>query len=412
MAAEKDKAGRYVWGGIAVLCLLILLGWLAFRQSSPPPEQLPAKVESPKPQARSEAPVFETADDSTQKAMVGQTNASVTTNAADLYRQAFALYDALTNDEKNILSDWRTNVDASVESELCQKIRPICDLMHQAAAVANCDWGVGPIVLDTKLPHIKQTRDISRAALWNAAHCRSNDVSGATDDVVAVLRLDQKVSSSTVLACLMDMALQNMAAAYVAQNIGLFGGTDNQRLAAAFSDPSHEEAPSGAMKEEADTVDRLAVKLASFAPDEAEKELSKLPSSFEIDAPAVDRDAALATLKQVSDLDRELAKALLSSSEDTYETWLRHWNGLQAASPFSKQFVATDDLFVAKVRAAEVNRALVVAGLAVAENGPDALAAHPDPSSGQPFVYTETADGFVLQSSHQLNGKPMTMQFK
>jgi hypothetical protein len=67
---------------------------------------------------------------------------------------------------------------------------------------------------------------------------------------------------------------------------------------------------------------------------------------------------------------------------------------------------------VAKVRAAEVNRALVVAGLAVAENGPDALAAHPDPSSGQPFVYTETADGFVLQSSHQLNGKPMTMQFK
>ena len=166
------------------------------------------------------------------------------------------------------------------------------------------------------------------------------------------------------------------------------------------------------MKEEADIVDRLAVKLASLAPDEAEKELSKLPSSLEIDAPAVDRDAASATLKQVSDLDRELAKALLSSSEDTYETWLRHWNGLQAASPFSKQFVATDDLFVAKVRAAEVNRALVVAGLAVAQGGTDTLPSYPDRSSGQPFVYTETPDGFELQSTYQVNGKPMAMQFK
>jgi hypothetical protein len=42
----------------------------------------------------------------------------------------------------------------------------------------------------------------------------------------------------------------------------------------------------------------------------------------------------------------------------------------------------------------------------------DALQSYSDPASGQPFVYTETADGFELQSAYQVYGKPMTMQFK
>jgi hypothetical protein len=31
---------------------------------------------------------------------------------------------------------------------------------------------------------------------------------------------------------------------------------------------------------------------------------------------------------------------------------------------------------------------------------------------GQPFGYTETTNGFELQSCYQVNGKPMMMQFK
>jgi hypothetical protein len=41
-----------------------------------------------------------------------------------------------------------------------------------------------------------------------------------------------------------------------------------------------------------------------------------------------------------------------------------------------------------------------------------ALQCHLDRSSGKPFVYRETDDGFELQSSYQVNDKPMKMQFK
>jgi hypothetical protein len=55
---------------------------------------------------------------------------------------------------------------------------------------------------------------------------------------------------------------------------------------------------------------------------------------------------------------------------------------------------------------------MVVAALAVAQDGPSELQSHLDPSTGQPFVYTETADGFDLQSGFQTNGVPLKMQFK
>jgi hypothetical protein len=397
-------------GGAVVLCLFIVLGWFVFRQEPPPPNQQPVKVETAKPVA----PVFEPDDDVSSETPTNQPENSITTNAADLYRQAFALYDALSKDEKGLLGDWRTNVDASVEAELCEKIRPICDLMHQASAVTNCDWGIEPITFTTKFPHLTASRNIARAAIWNAAHCRSNDVTGATEDVLSVLRVGHNVSRSALIGCLVDMALQNIASSYVTQNLGSFSRADNQRLTAALSDPAYEEVPSHAVEQEADIMGRMAVELTSMPAAEIEKGLSKLgfDASLHPDSPELDRAAERAWLEQIADSERELARALASSSEDEYEAWLKHTAELQASNPLAKDLMPDYDPFVNKARGEEVNRALVVAGLAVAQGGTESLPSHPDPSSGQPFVYTETADGFQLQSTYEAYGKPVTMQFK
>jgi hypothetical protein len=410
---------RYAVAGAVILCLFIVLGWFAFRQEPPPLDQQPAKVKTVKPAARLNAPAFESDDDSTNRQVATQTDNAAITNAADLYRQAFALYGALTNDDKDILRDWHTNVDASVEAELCEKIRAICDLMHQASAVTNCDWGVEPITPDTKLTHLAASRNIARAALWRAAHCSSNDASGPTDDVLSVLRLGHSVSRSMILGCLVDIGLQNLAAAYVAENIGSFSRPDSQRLATAFGDPINTEAPSDAVQQEAQMHERFAAKLASLPEAEAEKAFSDQYSWVMTPPPTwgkaplsnLNRATALTMLTQLADSERELAKALASSSDDEYEAWLKHSTELQASNALGMLLPALTQ-FVDKVRSAEVNRALVAAGLAFAQDGASALSSHPDPSSGQPFVYTKTDDGFQLQSTYQVNGKPLTMQFK
>jgi hypothetical protein len=395
MNAPSSRKSLYVFGAAIVLCLLIVLGWFAFYQEAPPPDQQPMKVETVKPAA----PALEPTDDLSSETPTNQPNDSVTTNAADLYRRAFALYDALTNDEKNILRDWHTNVDASVEAELCEKIRPICDLMHQASTVTNCDWGVDPVTTDTLAPYLNPLRNIARAAIWSAAHCRSNDVTRATDDTVAVLRLGQQVSRSAMLGCFLDMALQRLAAAYVSQNLGSFQGADAQRLVGAFNDPAYEEAPSRAMEQEADRSEQQAAKQAATA----------AANGYSTN---LDQAGIFAAYKQSIDSERELAKALASSSEEDFEAWQLGEAQLKASSSLAKLMLPTEENFVDHIQAAEVNRALVVAGLGVAQGGTGALQSNPDPSSGQPFVYTETPDGFQLQSTYQVSGKPMTMQFK
>ena len=401
--------GLYAVGGGVVLCLFIVLCWFAFHKQRSPLDQESVKTEAAKPHARHAAPAFEPADDLSSEEPTNQPNDSASTNAAVIYRQAFAHFDELSKEQKTIASDWRTNVDASVEAELCEKIRPICDLMHQASAVTNCDWGDKRLTFEDNFGrHLSPSRAVARAAIWNAAHCRSNDVAGATDDTLAALRLGQQVSQGAMIGCLVGMAMQQMSSSYISQNIGSFRGGDAQRLLAALDDSVNEEAPSRAMEAEADMVERLATKLAAMS----EAELKKnWPGDGTIPA-EMDRAAVLAEYRQIRDSERELARALASSSEGDYEAWQARSVEVRASNPLAKGVLESIDPFVNKVRQAAVNRAMVVAGLAVAETGPEVLATHPDPASGKPFVYTETDDGFELQSAYKFNGAPMKMQFK
>ncbi|HVM60130.1 MAG TPA: hypothetical protein VMV72_04620, partial [Verrucomicrobiae bacterium] len=260
------------------------------------------------------------------------------------------------------------------------------------------------------LQHFPASRKIAQAALWSAAHCRSNDVTGAAVDALSILRLGRSISQTLDMGCLADVMLQRLVSSFVAQNIGMFHGADAQRIAEAFQDPLYEEAPSRAIEQEAELSARYAAKLSVMPPDEAEKETARLVIPIEGEAPGLDRDNVLAALKQINDSQRQLAKALASSSEDEYTTWFHDWTELMHSNPLAPALLGASDLFVEKVRGAKVGRALTVAGLAVAEGAPVTL--YTDPSSGQPFIYTKTADGFQLQSAYKFNGKPMTMQFK
>jgi hypothetical protein len=55
---------------------------------------------------------------------------------------------------------------------------------------------------------------------------------------------------------------------------------------------------------------------------------------------------------------------------------------------------------------------MAVAGLAVMQDGTDALPSHPDPTTGQPFTYKQTSDGFELESSFQVAEKSLKLSFK
>jgi hypothetical protein len=363
---------------VVVLFILVLIVRYALREAPTSTQQEPPRTEPTKSLPRQTTPDFAATDNQPTEAPVSQPEESIVTNAATLYRQAFALYGALSKDEKGILGDWQTNVDSSVEAELCARMRPICDILHKATAVTNCDWGIEPLTFDTKLPHLSPARAVSRAAIWNAAHCRGNNVTTATDDVLSVLRLGKSVSHTAIIGCLVDMAIQGLARSYVTTNLDSLPGAEGQRLSAAFSDATYEAEPSLAMEQEAGMVDHLAVQLVSMPADEFEKNISQMLDGE--NAPKMDRATALANFQQVADLEHDLARVLASGSADKYEAWLKEATELQEVNPIAKALIPSPR-FVERAQSAAVQRSMVVAALAVAQDGPSELQSHLDPST-------------------------------
>ena len=95
-------------------------------------------------------------------------------NAADVYRQAFAVLPKLTDAEQKLI---RGQLSDAAPAALSSKLAPALELYRQAARMEHCDWGfdlqkTGP---ETVLPYISPLMNLSRAAAWEAERVKATD---------------------------------------------------------------------------------------------------------------------------------------------------------------------------------------------------------------------------------------------
>ena len=325
---------------------------------------------------------------------------SVKTNAADFYRKAFAVYDALSKEEKKVLGDWKAEGVTDQVAQLCEKVAPILDLMHEAAAQTNCDWGLGPMTRENNpifLHYYDWCRALARTSIWRAAHCRADNLTRITDDLLANLQLAHQVPPSAVMGFLVNTAIQGQVTDFIVKNASTFAAPESDRLIQALNDPAYEEDFFRAIEQEAE-----------FASSATEKDIPELSKN----APSPgDRDRVAAMMRQVPDMEREYA-GVLTQTETQYQLWLGRMQAAQTTNLFLKMLWPALENVVDRARATVVQRAMVSAGLTVLQSGPEALSTYPDPATGQPFQYQQTADGFQLQSVYQRKGQPITMVFR
>ena len=415
MDQSQSRTIRYAVAGVCVLALLMLFGWLVLREPPPSSEPPPVRVVTASPRARSVDPLFTPDDEAPRETVTNQIAGSemANTNAAAIYWQAFAIFDTLSQTQKDLVANWRTNVDASVEAELCEKIQPICDLMHQAAAVSNCDWGLEqPITFATKLPHLSRCRNLARAAVWSVAHCRTNDPSAAIDDLAATSQLGQTVLSPPILiGHLVDLVIQGLVIDSVTEHASLLVSAGGTSVGELLNSANYDESLRGAFELEADMINRETDRLTTIPPEEAMHELLQLGEEAKSQIQSMGLTQAIADMRQAAELQRQFAQALgLPDAE--YRAWLTSLDEAGKTNPFVEAFVTGLEKAVIRTQAMTVRSAMAAAGLGVVQGGPDALQSHPDPSTGQPFAYTQTADGFELQSSFQFQEKPVKLSFK
>lgn len=134
-------------------------------------------------------------------------------NAALVYWRAFALLPS-ADAKAPPLPDWRkAKIDDKTRTAV-EGGKHSLGLLHQAAAIDACDWGIDwSKGIATLLPHLGKVRRLARLAMLRAkVHQADKKIDDALADAVAVLRLSRHVAHDGVLVeMLVGIAVENMA---------------------------------------------------------------------------------------------------------------------------------------------------------------------------------------------------------
>jgi hypothetical protein len=163
--------------------------------------------------------------------------ASVSTNAADLYREA---YSTMTNGPAIPWDAMASNtLDEAGSQALGERLRPVLNRIEQAAELPFCDWQLdysqGPAML---MPHLSPVRQLCKATLWAAVHQPGESSRNTTDLFVMELQMARRLADDPMLISqLCATAAESMYLDAVAKSLKDLAPQDLARLAAATPNP-------------------------------------------------------------------------------------------------------------------------------------------------------------------------------
>jgi hypothetical protein len=397
---DSDSMKKYgKWWAIAALACLLAVLWFAL-QGSRNGSQHRGKASSKDgasggnptaPAAGIEHPV----KDASVKIPEG-------INAADLYKNAFVLYQALSPEEKEMLNHPKEEVDEDKAEALFQKIQPILALLHEAANADYCDWCMGSMKFDQPTTHVIKGVQLGKLSLWAAGFQFPTNPEAALDALADQNELGRSIGGYGMVGILTEASLERGATQLIRQNSAAI----TPALAAQFK----EMLQSSTMEKDAPRA--MAAELEGF---NAQIQKLEAPGSGNNDAEGdaqkqlIQDPVSQPKIEQARQAEMEFPK-MLQATDAEFELWM---DGIKNASA-DNPFLMVMDVFRSvrnRLREATIERTMLGAGIDVMQNGPAQVGAFMEPGSQTPFIYRQTADGFELQSRAQFKGKPIILHF-
>ena len=337
-------------------------------------------------------------------------------DASNFYKDAFVLYDKFTEEEQMMFRKPPDELDLDKAAELFKRIQPILELLRQGAEADYCEWGLGPLTIDSNLSHLSRAMGVGRLAAWSASYRFPSDPQNALIDLKSQLRLGGHVADSD-LGWLVQMSLERRANEVLSQNAGALDAAGLLQAQELVRASTVEKNMATALAAEAGLFTSTAKIIAAQTPSERGDYLLKFlggrPATEALRQMFQDEAALTAELRYFQQMKMEMNEGM-SWPEAQFQAW---WKGVENSLPNHPLAEAMNLTNPGNVeiyqrhQQAQVERAMLSAGLTLLQNGSAQLAQFRDPVSGAAFSYVEKADGFELQSTLKKNGKPVTMSF-
>jgi hypothetical protein len=352
-------------------------------------------------------------------------------NAALKYWQAFATLPKFTDAEQTRLMSEHLTMPLDAQArETLGKAEYALRMMHHAAALPRCDWGIDWEAdgIEVLLPQMGAARVLSSLACLRARmRFEEGHPAEALDDIVAATRMGRQVSrDGSLIGVLVGYSIE----AWMIDAIALYvpkldPGTIKDLKARLDALPQGGNPAAGLRACEEKTLDWFVHKVKSAKDKESLVAILTPFAVLAIEGRARVSDP-VAEGRALVDKFGGNVTSVLNFAEATrpsyalmaekiglplpqFEQEFERETTRQAGNPVFKLFFPA----VAKVRQsqarAEVRRALLAAAFAVQLDGPDALKTQPNPVAGGPFEYTRLEGGFELRSMFGQDGQPMSL---
>lgn len=324
-------------------------------------------------------------------------------NAADLYEQAYALFDRLTPKEKELLQG-RGAADASAAAALFVKIQPILALLRSATGADYCDWGLGSWTINTPMTHMQKVMNLGSVTGWSVSYLFSQDPEAAIGVIFDHASLGNSVGNHALIGLLAESSLETKMDSLLRENFARLTPAQTAKLETLFSDY-------GVGKDFHEAF---------------QTEVSLLRNHFAAKFSDNDIQGAVRTYGSPEQIEQilkhyENASKTIGNRDAAFAQWKAEMQSLLAGAPnlladFPKEakfsIVDAVETIRNKIQKRMVERRMLEAALSLKLNTPQNVGSFLDPNTQQPFIYRRTPDGgFEFESRTTFNGQPIVLKF-
>jgi hypothetical protein len=354
----------------------------------------------------------------TATAQVPDGRTELAANAALQYWQAFSQLPVPDKEQEKVLGQWNTvPLDDPAVTKLLADSQQSLMFLYRGAALKQCDWGLDyNDGISMLMPQLAKSRDLARIAALNARRAFENgNWKAGRRDMTSMMVLARHASRDPVMiGLLVRLLLEGMIVDSVAPYVPELKASHTQAVA------MFDAMPPAVTLEQAIRFEKKWM-AGWIVPHLKAEEQRKPGGALELWKTFLGQDAPdslknVATLDEVVKLVEEgfpvyddLARLAALPNDQFDKQYPPFKQKIKAERPLAALLLPSIDQLRAKEQRHQARMAMLLAGIAVAESGPEKLKDLKDPFGAGPFEYKPLDKGFELKSKLQFEGQPVTL---
>jgi hypothetical protein len=353
------------------------------------------------------------------RAQAPEAKSELAANAALQYWMAFSQLPTPDKEQERVLGELSTvSPDDPAVNKLLAASHSSLMFLHRGAALPKCDWALDyNDGISMLMPHLAKARDLARLASLDGRRAFENrNWKAGRQDATSIMVLARHVGRDPVMiALLVRLLLEGMVVDLVAPYVPDIKASHSQAVS------MFDGLPPAVTLEQSIRFEKKTMAGWIIPHLKAEEQRQK-GAGLELWKKFIDNPGVPAALREPKSLDDaiklvedtipiydDLARMAALPNDQFERQYPTFKQKTKADHPLAALLLPSIDSLRGKEQRNQARMAMLLAGIAVVESGPDKLKEIKDPFGSGPFEYRALDKGFELKSKLQFEGQPVTL---